>query len=153
MIESSQFFDRISRIRKWSWYWLLLCFEAIAAFNSFLEYTFLVMDSSKHHFSQGRNLGLSKVTDLFMCNSNKSSYKDSSFWWVLAKPVATWSCKLPKIPWLCLEVLVHERIFHFTVPVKMRIQLPNGHFDHSCRSKPPVTISNSILYRSFIKAL
>lgn len=53
----------------------------------FLEYTFPVMYSSKHHFSQGHNYRLSEVTDLFMSNSNKSSYKDSSFWWVLAKPV------------------------------------------------------------------
>lgn len=40
-----------------------------------------------HHFSQGHNYGLSEVTDLFMSNSNKSSYKDSSFWWVLAVSV------------------------------------------------------------------
>lgn len=114
----------------------------------FLEYTFPVMDSSKHHFSQGHNFGLSKVTDLFMCNSNKSSYKYSSFWWVLAKPFATWSCK---ILWLCLEFMVHERTFHFTVPVKMGIQFPSGHFEHSSRSKPSVTISNLILYRSLQK--
>lgn len=128
-------------------------FSSHCCMQFFLEYAFLVMDSSKHYFSQGHNFGLSTVTDMFMCNSNKKYYKDSSFWWVLTKPVATWSCKLTQILWLCLEFLVQEGIFHFTVLVKLRIQFLNGHFEYASRSKPSVIISNSIFYRSFIKAL
>lgn len=56
----------------------------------FLEYTFPAVDSSKHHFSQGHNFGLSQVTDLLMCNCNKRFYEDNSFWFSISKA----SCKL-----------------------------------------------------------
>lgn len=45
-----------------------------------LEYIFPVMDSSKHNLSQGHNFEPNKVTILFMCYSDKSSHKESSFW-------------------------------------------------------------------------